>query len=111
VLLAAIGGLSLAAGWALTRSVRVNIGSPPADVKAIPVTFPSSSGSTIHGWWCPAPGAHRTVVLLPGVRANRLSMVSRERFLHAAGYSVLLLDFRATGESPGNAITFGYREA
>jgi fermentation-respiration switch protein FrsA (DUF1100 family) len=50
------------------------------------------------------------VLLLPGVRANRLSMVDRARFLRAAGYSVLLIDFQATGESPGDAVTFGWRE-
>jgi alpha/beta superfamily hydrolase len=38
-------------------------------------------------------------------------MVNRARFLHAAGYTVLLIDFQASGESPGKAVTFGYREA
>jgi len=38
-------------------------------------------------------------------------MVDRARFLHAAGYAVLLIDFQAAGESPGEAITFGYCEA
>jgi fermentation-respiration switch protein FrsA (DUF1100 family) len=51
------------------------------------------------------------VLLLHGVRADRRAMIDRARFLHAAGYSVLLIDFQASGESPGNAITFGYREA
>ena len=30
--------------------------------------------------------------------------------LRAAGYATLLIDFQATGESPGEAITFGWRE-
>ncbi len=38
-------------------------------------------------------------------------MIDRARFLHAAGYTVLLIDFQAAGESPGKAITFGFREA
>jgi fermentation-respiration switch protein FrsA (DUF1100 family) len=38
-------------------------------------------------------------------------MLDRARFLHAAGYSVLLIDFQASGESQGEAISFGYREA
>jgi fermentation-respiration switch protein FrsA (DUF1100 family) len=37
-------------------------------------------------------------------------MVDRALVLHAAGYSTLLIDFQATGESPGDAITFGWRE-
>jgi len=46
-----------------------------------------------------------------GVRANRMSMVERARILHASGFSVLLFDFQAHGESPGKRITFGYLEA
>jgi hypothetical protein len=38
-------------------------------------------------------------------------MVGRPRFLHRAGYSALLYDSRAHGESGGDAITFGHLEA
>jgi fermentation-respiration switch protein FrsA (DUF1100 family) len=37
-------------------------------------------------------------------------MVDRALALHRAGYSTLVIDFQATGESPGEAITFGWRE-
>jgi alpha-beta hydrolase superfamily lysophospholipase len=37
-------------------------------------------------------------------------MVRRAEFLRRAGYSTLLIDFQATGESAGEAITFGWRE-
>lgn len=46
-----------------------------------------------------------------GVRANRLSMLERARFLSHADYSVLLFDFQAHGESSGQHITFGYLES
>jgi len=46
-----------------------------------------------------------------GVRANRLSMLDRARFLSQANYSVLLFDFQAHGESGGNHITFGHLES
>ena len=49
--------------------------------------------------------------MMHGVRANRMSMVERARILHASGFSVLLFDFQAHGESPGKRITFGYLEA
>jgi fermentation-respiration switch protein FrsA (DUF1100 family) len=74
------------------------------------VTFPSESGSTIHGWYVPGSGAG-TVVLLHGIRGSRLRMVKRAEFLHQAGYSVLLFDFQAHGQSPGEHITHGYLEA
>jgi dipeptidyl aminopeptidase/acylaminoacyl peptidase len=38
-------------------------------------------------------------------------MVDRARFLRRAGYSVLLIDFQATGETQGDHITFGWKES
>lgn len=38
-------------------------------------------------------------------------MLGRARFLQATGYAVLLIDLPAHGESPGDRITFGAREA
>ena len=38
-------------------------------------------------------------------------MVPRARFLHRLGYSVLLIDLPSHGESEGDRITFGAREA
>jgi alpha-beta hydrolase superfamily lysophospholipase len=46
-----------------------------------------------------------------GVHSNRLSMVRRARLLNAVGFSVLLFDFQAHGESTGARITFGHLEA
>jgi len=99
-----------AVGWALSRPVPAGIGPPPVSLDAAAVAFSSQSGSLIHGWLSRAPSARGAVLLLPGVRANRLSMVPRAEFLRRAGYSTLLIDFQATGESAGEAITFGRRE-
>ena len=114
VLLSAIfaGGLAAAAvaGWQLARPVPARIGDPPSSIPAERVSFPSDSGSTIHAWLVPAKSPRGTIVLLPPVRSNRLAMVRRAEFLSAAGLSTLLIDFQATGESPGEAITFGWRE-
>ena len=97
-------------GWQLARPVPAEIGAPPAALGAEPVSFPSESGSTIHGWFIPVPSPRGAIALLPPVRSNRLAMVRRAEFLKAAGYTTLLIDFQATGESPGDAITFGWRE-
>jgi len=102
---------SLFAGWVLTRPVQTSVGKAPAELNAEAATFPSESGATVHGWWCPVAGSEGAVLLLPGVRANRLSMVDRATFLRRAGYSVLLIDFQATGETEGRQITFGWRES
>lgn len=51
------------------------------------------------------------VLLLHGVRGSRKDMLTRAEFLSKAGYSLLLIDFQAHGESPGRQITFGYLES
>src|SRR5215831_11706795 len=96
--------------WALARPVIARVGTPPSSLDAEPVAFSSEFGSMIHGWFSSAPSARASVLLLPGIRANRLTMVRRAEFLREAGYAVLLIDFQATGESEGEAITFGWRE-
>ena len=101
----------VSAGWLLAHPVQMRIGNPPTDLNAQPIMFRSDSGANAGGWWCPIPNGRGAVLLLPGVRANRLSMVDRARFLHRAGYSVLLIDFQATGETKGDHITFGWKES
>jgi uncharacterized protein len=93
---------------ALTRPFQAAAGTAPFGAKAI--HFASESGAEIHGWWWDVPDAKGIVLLLPGVRANRRSMVDRATFLHTAGYTTLLIDFQGIGESRGKAITFGELE-
>lgn len=99
------------AGWLLTRPVQSAVGNPPRELNAKAVSFESDSGASVRGWWCAAPDDRGVILLLPGIRANRLSMLDRARFLFRAGYSVLLIDFQATGETKGDRITFGWKES
>src|SRR6266700_2138566 len=108
--LVAVAGV-FAIGWPLATPVQTHVGKPPEDLGARPVEFKSDSGAIVHGWWCPTTTSRGAVLLLPGIRANRLSMVNRARFLRRAGYSVLLIDFQATGETKGDHITFGWKES
>jgi alpha-beta hydrolase superfamily lysophospholipase len=106
-----LGGAALyVVGWQLSRPVPDVVGPPPSELQAAAITFDSDSGSKIRGWLSRGSPGRGAVLLLPGIRANRLSMVERAMFLRRAGYSTLLIDFQATGESPGDAITFGWRE-
>jgi alpha-beta hydrolase superfamily lysophospholipase len=99
------------AGSLLVGPTQSPIGQPPPDLAAQAVMFPDAEGEPIHGWFVAGTQNQGAVLLLHGVRADRRAMVNRARFLHADGYAVLLIDFQASGESPGKAITFGYREA
>jgi len=87
------------------------VGEPPSDLPVEAVEFDSESGSRIRGWRVPAEEARGVVVLAHGLRASRLDMVDRARFLHRAGYSVLLYDAQAHGESPGEQLTLGVLES
>jgi uncharacterized protein len=84
----------------------------PADLPVTPFTLDSASGATIQGWFARgAPDKGGGVLLLHGVRANRLAMIARIRFLVGAGYNVAAIDFQAHGESPGDKIAFGRLES
>ena len=98
-------------GTLLSAPAPSEVGKPPADLPVEAVRFDSPSGSRLSGWFIRGRQGGGSVLLLHGIRANRLQMLDRARFLHEGGYSVLLFDFQAEGESPGEALTFGYLEA
>lgn len=83
----------------------------PDNLAVEKVTFPSNSGSTIHGWLAGSNSNRAVVILQHGIREDKSSLVERARFLVAAGYAVLLYDFQAHGESVGSKMTFGYLES
>lgn len=109
--IALIGALALAMGSLLVAPAPAVI---PDSALALPhetVSFASKSGSLIHGWYVPGSGNQGVVVLMHGIRGNRLNMIERAMFLHEAGYATLLFDFQAHGESPGKRITLGHLES
>jgi len=87
------------------------VSNPPADLPVRLVQFPSSSGATIHGWLVSGRPGKGVIILMHGIRADRSQLVGVAQFLFRAGYSVLLFDFQAHGESAGKHITAGYLES
>jgi pimeloyl-ACP methyl ester carboxylesterase len=82
----------------------------PSGFDAQEVSIPGA-GHAIAGWWIDRGPATPVVLLLHGLRADRSSMVGRAQLLLKHGFSVLLIDLQAQGETPGSVITFGHREA
>ncbi len=115
LLMFAIGGIAAAAwqlGGRLAAPVPREVGPPPRTLPgASTVDFASASGSRIRAWYAPGRSGSGSVVLAHAVRGDRRTMLGRAELLHGAGYSVLLFDAQAHGESPGEQITFGYLEA
>jgi len=97
-------------GSILTAPMNQPVENLPPDLNGRPVQFASASGARLHGWLLPGREGAGAVILMHGVRANRLSMLDRARFLSDAGYSVMLFDFQSHGESTGERITFGHLE-
>ncbi len=98
-------------GGRLLAAVNREVGQPPPDLGAEPVAFTSGSGALLKGWLIRGRPGVGGVVLMHGIRADRRSMIGRARFLAEHGYSLLLFDFQAHGESEGKHITLGHTEA
>lgn len=117
-LLVALGiGLALMAlggvGWALSRPALSHIGAPPAALLPAfrSVSIPVPNGAPLAAWFGPGRQGAGAVLLLHGIRGSRLDMVARARLLAEQGYSVLLADLPAHGESLAEHITYGLKEA
>ncbi|MBF2000743.1 MAG: alpha/beta fold hydrolase [Synechococcales cyanobacterium C42_A2020_086] len=66
------------------------------------VWLPVGNGDQIHGWWIPASGPERGVVLyLHGNGINIGANVWQAGRFHHLGLSVLLIDYRGYGRSQG----------
>ncbi len=88
------------------------VGSPPTDFPypLESIEFRTRDGLTLRGWYGRAENERGTAVLLHAYRANRTQMLARARWYAEQGFSVLLYDARATGESEGDRISIGYHE-
>jgi fermentation-respiration switch protein FrsA (DUF1100 family) len=99
------------AGSFLSHPVNHSVGALPNHLQGRDVEFESGSSSKLRGWLIPGRKGAGAVVLTHGFRGDRRQMLGRASFLSRAGYSVLLYDFQAHGESPGKQITIGYLES
>ena len=95
----------------MAAPARAVVGPPPGGIGAVAVSVPSATGETLAGWSVPGRPGRGAVLLLHGIRSDRRALASRMALLARAGLAVLAIDFRAHGESPGRAITFGHLEA
>ena len=107
VLLLAYLGISWKYADGVTRVTRDPLVKTPAYVQATyeDVSFKSRDGLTLKGWWFPAPGATKAVVMVHGKDQNRIDSSFDPgriaRALLADGWSVLLFEMRGHGQSEG----------
>ncbi len=112
VAVAGSGALVIVAlSYFLSRPAPRMVARPPEGLPAETVAIPSPSGSMLAGWFIAGRPGMGAILLMHGVRGDRLAMAGRIPFLIEADYAVLAFDFQAHGESPGRHITFGHLEA
>ena len=106
---AAIGIIIL--GEILTGPASTAVGVLIPDFPVEAVQIPVDQEHKVHGWLARGIRGNGVVLLVHSIRSNRLEMLGRARFLNGQGYSVLMIDLQAHGETPGERITFGARES
>lgn len=72
----------------------------------------NSDNQKIAYWYFPVENPKAVLILVHGYDnpGGKSQMVNHAEYLHEAGYSTVLLDLRAFGESDGNKITLGVNE-
>ena len=74
------------------------------------VSIPCPDGPKLGAWYCPAPGSNCLVLLFHGYCGEKSSLVAEAKVFLEQGCSVLLVDFRGSGESSESYTTIGYKE-
>lgn len=76
------------------------------------VALKTSGGIQIDAWYSqPDSSAKGTVILFHGIMANKGMLITEASEFRYQGYNVMMLDFRAHGNSTGNTTTIGIKEA
>lgn len=82
------------------------------DAELADVSVAAEDGVTLRAWFVrPANRNGDAVILLHGVADNRMGMLGYADLLLRHGFAVLLPDARAHGQSGGDAVTYGAKEA
>jgi len=114
LVLTSIGGLAVGAfAWWVAGELIAPANHKvhwPEDFPAETVSIPGD-GHAIAGSWRDFGGDSPVVLLVHGIRADRASMLPHARLLVRGGFSVLMIDLQAHGETPGENITLGWRES
>jgi pimeloyl-ACP methyl ester carboxylesterase len=79
-------------------------------LQTVPIT--ARDGLRLAGWYGPAPGSQRAVLMVHGLGSCSLcdfdgKFVTLAGQVRDAGYSVLMIDLRGHGQSEGSHVTFG----
>ena len=74
------------------------------------VTFVSSDGVPLGGWWSSGESGKPAIIFVHGLNRSRVEMLERAAEAHHRGYGVFLFDLRNHGESGQAHTTLGILE-
>jgi pimeloyl-ACP methyl ester carboxylesterase len=81
------------------------------DLDITDVTFTSSDGISLKGWWNPGDSSMPVIIFVHGLNRSRLEMLQRAAASNRRGYGVLLFDLRNHGQSGRAFTTIGIFES
>ena len=91
-----------------SKSVITEIPAFPFDT----VTLKTAKGILIDAWYSKTDAASKgTVILFHGITANKGMIINEAAEFRYQGYDVMLVDYRAHGNSSGHTTTIGIRES
>lgn len=95
----------------LTGPAPTTVSALTVDLSVESLAIPTSGNTVTRGWLNLGKPGKGVILLAHSMRSNRVEMLSRARFLGEQGYTTLMIDLYAHGETPGDKITFGLRES
>jgi fermentation-respiration switch protein FrsA (DUF1100 family) len=72
--------------------------------------FRSGDELMLRGWYIPFENSSKAIVICSGANGSLDADVHVAPWLHEAGFSVLLFNWRAHGQSEGEVVTLGFHE-
>ena len=90
----------------VTHNYREPIGDPPSAAYR-PVSFNTSDGLQLSGWYRPSRN-RAAVIVVHGGGGDRTGAIRHADLLARHGYGVLIYDARGRGESEGSPVSFGW---
>jgi uncharacterized protein len=95
-------------GYKFPKSVVTTSPAVPYDT----ISFTVGDGLRISGWLVPADSnTKQAAILFHGHAGQKGSLLDQAMYLRTLGYTTLIIDFRAHGDSDGTTCTIGFDEA
>jgi uncharacterized protein len=94
-------------GYEFPKSVVIAV----PDVAYETVNLSMTDALKISGWLIPVDSSTKAAILFHGHGSQKGSLLNQAAYLRQLGYSTLLVDFRAHGDSEGTTCTVGYNES